>query len=135
MPKSRKSLKQPRSTAFARQNGRCYYCNQPMWTKDLLSFASKYNATPSQVTHFQCTGEHLNAHQDGGSSAQKNIVAACRYCNQQRHRRKVALSPKQHKELIWRRMGQGRWHNFRPDRNVLYNAKTLENNSVTINMN
>ena len=120
MAKSRKSLKKPRSIAFTRQNGCCYYCRQPMWTEDPLSFASKYNTTPSQVQRFQCTGEHLVAHQDGGTSAQQNIVAACRYCNQQRHKRRVALSPDQLKKLVQRRMSLGRWHSFRPDSNAQY---------------
>jgi len=46
-----------------------------MWTNNPLKFALKYNATLSQVKRFQCTGEHLVAHQDGGSSAPHNIVA------------------------------------------------------------
>ena len=113
MAKSRKSLIKPRSIAFTRQAGYCFYCNQPMWSNDLLEFASKYKITPGQAKHFQCTGEHLEVHQDGGSSKQNNIVAACLFCNQKRHRRKMPPPPEQYKELIDRRMAKGCWHSVR----------------------
>lgn len=58
----------------------------------------------------KCTAEHLNAHQDGGTIAQSNIVAACWFCNQQRHRRKVAPVPEQFRKLVQQRMSKGRWH-------------------------
>ena len=113
MAKSRKSLTNPRSIAFSRQNGCCFYCSQPMWSDNLLEFASQYKVTPKQAKHFQCTGEHLVPHQDGGSSKQQNIVAACKFCNQQRHKRKTAPPPDKYKELIHRRMSKGKWHSVR----------------------
>lgn len=113
MSAPRKSLIKPRSKAFIHQNGFCYYCDQPMWLKESITFSSKYNITLPQAKRFQCTGEHLIAHQDGGTSAQKNIVAACWFCNQQRHRRKIYLSPERFKKFTQKRMQKGRWHNFR----------------------
>jgi len=110
MSTSRKSLIKPRTKAFIHQQGNCYYCNQPMWQNDPDKFSSKYNITLKQSKRYQCTGEHLIAHQDGGTSARKNIVAACSFCNQQRHRRKIILSPKDFKTFIQKRMRKGHWH-------------------------
>lgn len=113
MAKQRKSLIKPRSTAFKRQNGRCFYCNQPMWSGNPLEFASRHNITVDQAKRFMCTGEHLKAHKDGGRADQRNIVAACWYCNHNRHRRKNPPNPEQYKDLIQTRMSQGGWHNIR----------------------
>ena len=113
MAKPRKWLAKPRYRAFTHQAGRCFYCSQPMWLKNLLEFASKYKITIGQARSFQCTGEHLKAHQDGGTTAQTNIVAACWFCNQKRHQRKEVPHPDQYKKFIHQRMSQGRWHNVR----------------------
>lgn len=108
-----KSLKIPRSIAFANQNGCCYYCSQPMWIRNPLEILSKYNITPRQTKYLQCTGEHLIAHQDGGTSVQCNIVAACRFCNLGRHKIKVAPNPEEYMRYVQRQMSQGRWHGFK----------------------
>lgn len=113
MAKPRKSLIKPRSTAFNRQAGLCFYCSQPMWSEDPHEFASKYKITLGQARRFQCTGEHLKAHQDGGKANQTNIVAACWFCNKNRHKRKEPQPPDQYKQLIHHRMSQGRWHSVR----------------------
>ena len=76
MVKTRKSLIKPRSIAFQHQHGHCFYCNQPMWPDDHRDFVSKYGLTLKQARYFQCTGEHLKAHSDGGSANRSNIVAA-----------------------------------------------------------
>jgi 5-methylcytosine-specific restriction endonuclease McrA len=106
----RKSLARPRTIAYSRQSGRCFYCGLPMWSGTPENFALKYGLSPAQVRRLQCTGEHLQAHQDGGSSAQANIVAACLYCNQQRHRRKNPPPPDRFKTLVSNRISKGRWH-------------------------
>jgi 5-methylcytosine-specific restriction endonuclease McrA len=113
MPKSRTSLVKSRTIAFSHQRGCCFYCSQPMWQSKPLNFARKYSLTSRQAEKFQATGEHLIPRQDGGSSKQSNIVASCKFCNQQRHKRKIVLSPKQFKVFINQRMKQGRWHDFR----------------------
>jgi 5-methylcytosine-specific restriction endonuclease McrA len=113
MTRPRKSLAKTRSIAFSNQSGYCFYCSQPMWSENPLEFASKHKITLGQAKRFQCTGEHLKAHHEGGSVTQTNIVAACWFCNQKRHKRKEALPPDQYKQLIHQRMSQGRWHNVR----------------------
>lgn len=105
-----KSLARPRATAYARQSGRCFYCGLPMWTRNPLEFASKHNITPAQAKRLQCTGEHLEARQDGGSDTHSNIVAACLHCNQGRHCRNQAPPPDLYKQLVRKRMAKGRWH-------------------------
>lgn len=109
MPK-RKSLVRPRTIAYVRQSGLCFYCNCPMYSGDPHAFAEKYDITLTQAKVLQCTGEHLEAHRDGGTAAQLNIAAACRFCNQQRHRRKAAPSPDRYKQLVSKRMAAKRWH-------------------------
>jgi len=81
-----------------------------MWISNPLEFATKHNITPAQAKRLQCTGEHLEARQDGGADTHSNIVAACLHCNQSRHRRKRAPSPDIYKKLVRGRMAQGRWH-------------------------
>ncbi|MGE0115886.1 MAG: HNH endonuclease [Steroidobacteraceae bacterium] len=105
-----KSLSKIRISAFDRQNGRCWYCALPMWTRNPLAFATQYAITTDQAKQFQCTAEHLVAHQDGGKNADTNIVAACRFCNGHRHRKKNAPSPEIHRLRVRQRMANKRWH-------------------------
>lgn len=111
-PLMTKSLVRYRATAYIRQSGRCFYCGLPMWIGNPREFALRHNITLAQAMRFQCTAEHLEARQDGGSDSAFNIVAACRHCNQNRHRRKKAPSPDRYKELVRRRMNTGRWHDY-----------------------
>lgn len=113
MARHRKSLVKPRSIAFTKQNGRCFYCNQPMWFGNPLEFASRHNITIGQAKLLMCTGEHLKAHKDGGKADHSNIVAACWYCNHNRLRRKNPPEPEQYKHQIQNRMSQGGWHSVR----------------------
>ena len=107
----RKSLVRPRTIAYARQSGRCYYCGFPMWSDSPTDFASTYGLSLAHSRLLQCTGEHLQAHKDGGSSAHSNIVAACLWCNLQRHRSKNPPSPDSYKAYVSKRISKGRWHN------------------------
>lgn len=106
----RKSLVRPRTIAYTRQSGRCFYCDLPMWTDNPANFASTHGLSVAQVRRLQCTGEHLQAHQDGGGNDQSNIVAACLWCNLQRHRRKNPPPPDRFKALVSSRINKGRWH-------------------------
>ena len=110
MPKKRKPLKRPRNQAFQRQNGRCFYCHQPMWQENPEQYAEQYGLTLQQAELMRCTGEHLIAHKDGGSASSDNIVAACFYCNQKRHKRKVELSLDKFKALVTTRVQKKCWH-------------------------
>jgi len=113
MAQRRKSLIKPRSIAFSRQSGHCFYCGQPMWTSSVEEFAAKHKITSAQAKLLQCTGEHLKAHHEGGKADQSNIVAACLYCNQGRHKRKDAPAPEQYKRLVYQRLSKGGWHQLR----------------------
>lgn len=113
MANTRKSLKKLRSIAYSKQKGCCYYCEQPMWTDDPLELSSKYELPLSKLKRLKCTGEHLVPFKDGGSSTKKNIVAACLYCNQHRHRRKTNSTPKQFEKIVLHRLRHGGWHGLR----------------------
>lgn len=109
-----KSLVRSRLRAFSHQSGRCYYCGMSMWANNPAWFANQHGLTLKQAKQFQCTGEHLTARQDGGSSARSNIVAACLFCNRGRHRQKSPPSPDRYREMVRKRMASGKWHQVSP---------------------
>ncbi|WP_115633538.1 HNH endonuclease [Alcaligenes faecalis] len=86
------SLQKARERAFKLQNGCCFYCGQRM------------NQSP--IT--KCTAEHLQARCDGGRIAE-NIVAACWYCNNYRHRRKTPQGHEAWRAHVIRKVRQKRW--------------------------
>ena len=110
MPKRRTSLKKQRSLAYNCQKGLCFYCELPMHQQAPAAFAAKYKISIKSAKAFECTGEHLIAHSEGGSAKQKNIVAACKFCNEQRHRKKRALEPKAYRNYVQSRISEGRWN-------------------------
>jgi 5-methylcytosine-specific restriction endonuclease McrA len=110
MARPRKSLKTPREKAFKAQGGRCYYCNNEMWLDSLEELAHRKGCTPKQARWLKCTGEHLIPHSEGGSASQKNIVAACHFCNQRRHDGRKANSVAAYIARIRKLMRAGRWH-------------------------
>ena len=99
-----------RKSAFIAQSHRCFYCDFPMWESDCMSFAQAHKISLSQAKLLKCTAEHLKARQDGGKDTAKNIVAACQWCNQRRHRIKQAPSPCVYRQLVQQRLSNGRWH-------------------------
>lgn len=109
MAKKRKSLKIPRSLAFQKQIGRCFYCQLPMWLDHPEAFAAQYNLTTAQARILKCTGEHLQAKCNGGKDTGANIVAACWQCNTRRHRSKKALTPDKYSKHVRSRITAGRW--------------------------
>jgi hypothetical protein len=106
----RRSLVRPRSLAFAHQGGRCIYCAVPMCAGDPRAYARKFGISEKQALQLRCTGEHLQPHSDGGTSAARNIAAACWHCNQFRHRRPAVPPPADFQHLVRMRMLKGRWH-------------------------
>ena len=64
----------------------------------------------SPVALFKCTAEHLLAKQDGGKDDESNIVAACHFCNQKRHKCKNPKDPISYKHYISTRLSKGRWN-------------------------
>lgn len=105
-----KNLVKSRTKAFNLQQGRCIYCELPMWTDNPKAFATKYKVTYKAAKLFQCTAEHLKAKQDGGKDVSSNIVAACNYCNQKRHQCKSPKDPISYKQHVTKRLGKGKWH-------------------------
>lgn len=104
------TLAQVRARAFRRQSGLCFYCHCPMWQQSMEAFAASFDISSRQARHLQCTAEHVVARVDGGDNSQSNIVAACRFCNARRHRRKAAKDAVHHKQHVVRLMGRRRWH-------------------------
>ncbi|PDS54575.1 restriction endonuclease [Rhizobium anhuiense] len=107
--KSKKQTQYLRSKAAESQGWLCYYCQQPMWETDPKSFSARFGLTGRATLHYRCTAEHLKARCDGGRDAKENVVAACRYCNGNRHKRKRPKDPVSYRELVRSRMEQGRW--------------------------
>jgi len=94
-----------RSKAYRQQNGYCYYCNMPMWDKSPEPLALQYRVPTSRINPLKCTAEHL----DGGKDSSNNIVAACHFCNSQRHKPKVAKEPERYKSKVQARMYKKGW--------------------------
>lgn len=103
-------LSKLRSQAFKNQSACCYYCGKPIWLKDKKGFAAQHAMSTAAAEKFQCTAEHLLARCDGGGDNQSNIVAACFFCNNTRHRMKSPLPPPEYKKHVQRRISQGKWH-------------------------
>lgn len=107
------SFTSSRAKAYDRQQGRCYYCQQPMWMGQSAWFADRYSLSVAQTHNLQATGEHLIPQEDGGTNTQENIVASCRYCNLHRHKRRPAPSPNSHALRARLRLANGKWHQLR----------------------
>lgn len=106
---AQKTLKTNREKAFVSQNGLCHYCGHKMWDRDPVRFCKEFGLTLRQAAVLRCTAEHLCARQDGGKNSSSNIVAACQWCNQHRHKRRVPLDPEQYKAHVSQRMSKGKW--------------------------
>lgn len=107
---SHKQIARNRHSSFQRQKGRCFYCRVLMWCEDAKSFVARFRISLRAARQLTCTAEHLVPRCKGGSDDAANIVAACRRCNQMRHRRKVAPDPKQYRRDVQRRVRRGKWH-------------------------
>jgi len=103
-------LRNKRVAAFNRQNGLCFYCDQPMWLHDTFTFSILHGITLKQARDFQCTAEHLVARCDGGNNSEKNIAAACLCCNQRRHKRKNPPDPENYQRLVRQKLERNKWH-------------------------
>jgi 5-methylcytosine-specific restriction endonuclease McrA len=99
-----------RKSAYKAQQGQCWYCGLPMWLSGVEEFANTHNFTLPQAQLLQCTAEHLHARQDGGIDTPNNVVAACRYCNTKRHKRKIPLPPEKYRKHVKVKMKKGGWH-------------------------
>jgi len=104
------TLSKSRHAAFKRQGGLCYYCGFPIWLEQPTVFVEKYGISKKDSARFQCTAEHLVARQDGGADSRDNIVAACRFCNNGRHRISSPPTPAKFRQYVGRRVHAGKWH-------------------------
>lgn len=123
-PAMPKSITRSRAAAFDRQNGRCYYCDHPMWLSDVRQYSLQHHLSIVQARHFRCTAEHLLARCDGGGNSRSNIVAACWTCNKRRHARGKPLAPSAFRHHVQCRLRRGRWHALPPNNALLSDAYT-----------
>lgn len=72
-------LKRYRKQAFAKQDGKCFWCGQRMIEK------TPENAKDAWDHPRCCTADHVKPRAEGGQTTPQNIVAACRACNNGRH--------------------------------------------------
>lgn len=107
-----KTLVKSRSMAFERQEGRCCYCDYPMWRDAVERFALIHKITVKQASKLRCTAEHLTARQDGGKDTASNIAAACVTCNLRRHRRAFVPEPEAYRALVQARISRRKWHSL-----------------------
>ncbi|AMK24413.1 HNH endonuclease [Sphingobium sp. TKS] len=103
-------LQKIRQNQVKAQAGCCYYCEQPMWLENVTRFAKKYRLSAKRAAFLRATAEHLIARSEGGKDREANIVAACHYCNWQRHRAQTALEPAEFMKRVRIRLAHGRWH-------------------------
>ena len=89
-----KRLRNHRANAARKQRGHCWYCGVLMQESGPLG----------------CTAEHLLPVSDGGPDAKGNIVAACWFCNQRRHRRPKPMTPENYRLHVQKRVWKGRWN-------------------------
>lgn len=104
------TLNKSRLKAFNLQQGRCIYCELPMWLDHPDAFAKKYKTSIKGAALFKCTAEHLLAKQDGGKDVESNIVAACHFCNQKRHKCRKPKDPIAYKRYVSTRLCKSRWN-------------------------
>jgi hypothetical protein len=105
---SNHTLHTSRNHAYQRQNGRCHYCEAPMWRRH-PSEISTLDLKPGSARLLQCTAEHLKPRKDGGSAGAENIVAACWWCNSRRHRRRAEFGEARYRAWVRQRVGRGAW--------------------------
>ena len=108
------ATKKHRFTAYYQQQGLCIYCEKPMWLDDIKAFAKQQSITTDQAKQSKCTAEHLIPKSEGGENAQRNIAAACLFCNKTRHKCKHPLDPIRFKKRVMNRVAKNRWNNQIP---------------------
>ena len=96
-------LEKCRLRAFKRQPALCYHCGESMWEDAREAFASRHGISVDHARLRLCTAEHLKARREGGRTAPKSVITACRSCNSKRHRRRSRPSPE-----LWCQVRRGR---------------------------
>ncbi|MFQ2659216.1 HNH endonuclease [Aeromonas caviae] len=98
-----------RHQAAVRQSFHCFYCGLPMWESSPTAFIKQHGLTKAEASLLQCTGEHLHPKGEGGSDKSHNIVAACKHCNQTRHKSSKIMTPTQYRQKVQKRLNKGAW--------------------------
>lgn len=99
-----------RAAAFARQSGRCCYCDLPMLpTAQVPRYAALLKLEPKSAELLAATAEHLLARSEGGSDVALNIAAAHRLCNARRHQLRPAPSPDKYRKIVQAQLRSGGW--------------------------
>jgi 5-methylcytosine-specific restriction endonuclease McrA len=83
-----------------------------MWTGDPIPFSQQYGLTVNRTKWLQATAEHLHEKSDGGKISAENIVAACFFCNQARHKSRPnsAPLPEPYLQNVRKKLAKGKWH-------------------------
>lgn len=102
-------IRRHRNFAFCLQGGTCYYCGCSMWLTNPAPFMAAFGLNQAQAYRLQCTGEHLLPASEGGRATADNIVAACRFCNETRHRQTKPPTPEVFRAYIRNEMARGCW--------------------------
>ncbi|MFC3579236.1 HNH endonuclease [Sphingomonas hylomeconis] len=84
-----------------------------MWRNDPAAFAKTHTLSLALARRLQATAEHLTPRCKGGDDGGANIVAACLYCNTQRHRARTTLRPDEYLRKVRKRVASNRWHSVR----------------------
>ena len=109
-PRGQNARKAPTSSS-RRPARRCFYCSLPVWEQNCRAFARQYGIPKGIARDLRCTAEHLIARQDRGQDVEENIVAACRWCNLQRHQGgREALRPQEWRQEVRALIASGKWH-------------------------
>lgn len=105
-------LQKLRRQAFRDQDGRCFYCSQPLWEQEVAEFVQTHGIGNRLSKYLRCTAEHLSARQDDGRDVRLNIAAACLWCNMQRHRGRAgrAPAPEIYQARVRALVAEGKWH-------------------------
>ncbi len=117
------NLQQIRRRKLHEQNGRCYYCLAPVWSRNPRAFGRRHGVTMRSVKLFQCTAEHLTPRCEGGPDSADNIVAACRYCNERRHQMKRPMTHEKYLERVQMRVARGTYRTTKRGRNFDWKAR------------
>ncbi|MGO8493618.1 HNH endonuclease [Rhizobium ruizarguesonis] len=83
-----------------------------MWEIDPKIFSTRFQVPGRAVLLFRCTAEHLQARCDGGLDTEENVVAACQYCNRNRHRTKRPKDAASYASFVQSRLERGRWNSI-----------------------
>ncbi|WP_412550020.1 HNH endonuclease [Sinorhizobium americanum] len=87
-----------------------------MWDEDPRAFGERFSLSLAEALRYRCTAEHLHEKCKGGADEERNIVAACDFCNRTRHLAKRPKDAASFAKYVQSRMKRGKWHPVRLER-------------------